>query len=83
MINACSVLESTSETIVCRVEYNSKLIPNLLYDVNVLVYLLGFAIPNDTFQFNLLSFVSSITPDIGKIFQAVHKTDDEHKLNSL
>jgi hypothetical protein len=65
--NACTVLESTTETIICQIDYRSKLIPNLLYDIEIQVDNLGNAIPNDNFKFGLQSFISSISPDIGNI----------------
>ncbi len=71
------MLESTSETIVCQIDYNSYLVPNTLYTIELNIDNLGNAIPNDTFQFHLLSFVSEISPEQGKIKIYLQKKSSE------
>ncbi|CAF0710276.1 unnamed protein product [Brachionus calyciflorus] len=61
----CSIQSSSTSRITCKLGANSGLSPNKLYDVEVLVKNIGFALQNDYYQINFQQVITSLTPTRG------------------
>ncbi len=63
----CPIINTTSNEIICKLNENSGLQPNIAYKIEVLINNLGYAIQNGTFLINFNSIIQSVSPSSGSI----------------
>lgn len=63
----CPIINNTSNEIICKLNENSGLQPNIEYKIEVLINNLGYAIQNGTFLINFDSIIQSVSPSSGSI----------------
>lgn len=61
----CAIQMSTTSSIECKIDSNSTLVPNRLYDIEVMKKNVGFALHNTFYEIYFQSVIKTITPRIG------------------
>lgn len=63
----CSIISSTTTELQCKLDDNSGLEPNKVYQFGVLVKNFGYALQNGTFTVKFLAIVTSLSTEIGSV----------------
>ncbi|CAF0756351.1 unnamed protein product [Brachionus calyciflorus] len=58
----CNIVTSSETSITCKLGKNSRLTPNKLYGIELLVDNIGYALPNNFYQIKFISVIDSIEP---------------------
>ena len=61
----CSITTASSNRIVCKLDPNSGLSPNIAYNIELAIKNIGYAIKSGTFLISFLPAITSISPNIG------------------
>jgi len=62
----CPLLSSSGDQLICQLSDESRLMSNILYQIEVLVKNIGYALHNGTFQVEFSSIVTAVSSHIGK-----------------
>lgn len=63
----CETVNSSSDQITCQLGLGSGLLPNILYDIEVLVKNQGYALQNDFYQISFESVITDVSVNEGSI----------------
>ena len=64
----CPLLSSSVNLLICQLSDDSRLMPNILYQIEVLVKNIGYAIHNGRFQVEFSSIVTAVSSQLGKYY---------------
>ena len=62
------MIQASVNEIVCKLDSNSGLIPNVPYNVELAIKNIGYALKNGTFSISFLPAITSISPAKGILF---------------
>ena len=68
---SCPITSSSSTQLVCQIGTNSGLVPSVDYSIKVLLKNYGYAINSNSYSFNFIPQINSITPNIGNYLQLI------------